>query len=85
MSSFGNTELLSCAPVHTYVVVLKPWFSRKKLNMTFILIVRNNVNINNQGSITNDISDVVWQFNDSSVLVPLLVVVGRGEGAKSRG
>ena len=41
--------------------------------------------INDQGAITNDISDVVWQFNDSSVLMSLLVVVGRGEGAKSRG
>ena len=85
MSTFGNTKLFSCAPVHTHVIVLKPWFSSQKLNMAFTLIVRNNVNINNQGSITNDVSDVVWQFNDSSVLVPLLVVVGRGEGAKSRG
>ena len=39
-----------------------------------------NVDINNQGPITNDLSDVVWQFNDSSVLVRLPVVVEGGEG-----
>ena len=85
MPSFGDTELLSYGPVHFLVVQLKPWFSSQKFNLTFTLIVRDNVNINNQGSITNDLSDVVWQFNDSSLLVPLLVIVGRGEGAKSRG
>ena len=45
MSSFGKRELFSCAPVHPHVVVLKPAFSREKLNMTIALIVRNNVNI----------------------------------------
>ena len=48
------------------------WKSNSIYNLTFIF--RTDVNINNQGAITNNLSDVVWQFNDSNILVPLLVV-----------
>ena len=82
VSTLWDTVSLCWRPIHIFVIKLKHSFCCHEFNCSTWLA---NSDINNQSTTANDISDVVRHFNDSSVLVPHLVEVWGGGGAKLRG